>query len=112
MNKDLKLAVGLRIKQARMHKGLSQAELAEVIDRSVEAVSNLERGINMPAIEKLQEICEFLGLELASLFDAPPKSKDERVRQDLLREALLVCRGLNTPNLRIAVAQLKALTGE
>ena len=109
MKTDFKIAVGLRIKHARAAKGLSQAQLAEEAGRSIEAVSNLERGISLPPLERMEKICEILGISLATAFEKAPNNRAERHRQNQLLEIQLICRSLDDQRLTIAVNQLRAL---
>jgi transcriptional regulator with XRE-family HTH domain len=54
----LKRHVGLRVKSARRAAGMTQAELAERLDRAVETISNIERGQALPGLEMLAAIGE------------------------------------------------------
>ena len=56
------LSVGKRIKQYREKAGISQEKLAEILDISVCAVSNLERGINYPTMENFIKLANALGI--------------------------------------------------
>jgi len=52
----LKRHIGLRVRSARRATGLTQAELAEKLDRAVETISNIERGQALPGLEMLAAI--------------------------------------------------------
>lgn len=61
--------VGAKIKQLRLSVNETQEEFAEYIDRTVETVSNIERGLVLPTLETVVNIFEYIGLsnEFANL---------------------------------------------
>ncbi len=63
---DFGLKIGARVKAARLLKGLTQEQLAEMAGVSWSTISSLERGQHMVSIERLIDISEVLdsGLEL------------------------------------------------
>lgn len=66
MSVDYQL-IGKRIKQARKAKGLTQEQLAELLDVSVGYVSQIERGITKPNLEMLSAVCDQLSCALDAL---------------------------------------------
>ncbi len=64
---DAKELFGLRLQALRKERGLSQERLAELIDRSKDAVSKMERGINFPAFDTLLKLSEMLGVPLVDI---------------------------------------------
>jgi transcriptional regulator with XRE-family HTH domain len=73
MKNDLKKLVGKRVKALRKTKGLTQEELAELIDKTVETISNIERGVKLPGLATLEEIRKALGVNLSELIDTQAK---------------------------------------
>ena len=69
MSKKLKQNIGLRVKAARTQKGLTQAQLAEAIDKAFETISNIERGKTAPNFSTLADIADVLGLPMREFFD-------------------------------------------
>lgn len=69
MNNDLKKHIGERVRKARKAKGLTQEQLAEAIDKTVETVSNIERGVKLPGLASLEEIRKALDVKLSELID-------------------------------------------
>ena len=57
-----KLVMGDRIREARKHKGLTQEQLAEALDLSVESVGHIERGTRQPSMEVFKKIIEVLNV--------------------------------------------------
>ena len=58
---------GTLIRQARLRRGLSQAELAELLDRDRAQIARWEHGVNAPSYETLRDVLNRCG------FDLPPK---------------------------------------
>lgn len=56
----MKKHVGGRIRAARKDAGLTQDQLAGMIDKSVETISNLERGHTAPSLETLGLVAKAL----------------------------------------------------
>lgn len=63
--------VGARIRAVREHRGLTQAELAVRIGRSVNAVSALERGLSKPTFDVLQGLSVALDTPVRDFFTPP-----------------------------------------
>lgn len=70
MRTDLSQIVGLRVKRTREAANLTQSQLAERIDRTMEAVSNIERGVSLPGLDTLQAICDVTGIPLTAVVEA------------------------------------------
>jgi len=106
---ELKSIVGKRVRGARKAAGLTQAQLAEAVNRTTEAVSNIERGKSLPSLEVLQRIAGATGSSLVELVAAPGAAGASGDRAGLEAELFAIGRRLSTGNLRIAVQQLRAL---
>ena len=53
--------VGAKVKEWRLSVSETQEEFAEHIDRTVETVSNIERGLVLPTLETVVSIFEHIG---------------------------------------------------
>lgn len=107
---DLKTRVKLRIKAIRKHKGLTQAQLAELIGRSEDAVCNLERGVSLPSMETIQNLAEKLNVPIEDFFDIDDSSSQggsQRAR--LMIELKEIARSLKDTDLDLAVKLLNVL---
>ncbi len=70
----MKYKIGNKIRKFREERGLSQKQLAEMINVSNSRISNWEQGINRPDADIIADICgalevspsELLGVHLAS----------------------------------------------
>ena len=69
MNDDLKRLISRRVLAARTHAGLTQEQLAELIERSVEAVSNIERGMSLPTLDTIDRVAKAVSVPLAFFFE-------------------------------------------
>ncbi|PRA54708.1 MULTISPECIES: helix-turn-helix domain-containing protein [Pseudomonas] len=86
---ELKKAFGLAVRDIRLSKGLSQ----EALGPSQPFVSDLERGIKSPSLEKIHDLASSLGVHPSTLFvyccikaDGAKESTDEimaRVLEEL-----------------------------
>lgn len=73
MNGEYQRALGRRIAQERKRRGLSQPELARLIDRSVAWVSQVERGVRkIDRMSVLEKVAEVLDLPLSELAAEAP----------------------------------------
>lgn len=84
-------AFGKKIRQLRKAKNLSQEELAEMIDKTVDTVSNVERGISSTRIDTAHAIATALDVQLYELFqavDVPPADKEKAALLDEVHSLL------------------------
>lgn len=105
----LKRRVGHRIKLARHRRGLSQEELAERVDRSVDAISSIERGRALPNFITLERLARVLGTPVRDFFDIGPETGEDLKRSRLLVELLEAGRSLGDSDLELALEQVQAL---
>lgn len=68
MDNNKKL-LGKRIKELRKHAGLTQEQLAEMINIETTSLSGIESGRHFPSLPTLEKIASSLNAELKSLFD-------------------------------------------
>ena len=63
------LNIGKRIKALRKNKNITQNELAEVLNVSLQSVSKWETGNSIPDVELLPIIARYLGITMDELFN-------------------------------------------
>ena len=59
---------GQRIRLLRRERGLTQEQLAERAEISIDFLSLIERGKNSPSFENLEDLAEALDVTVAKLF--------------------------------------------
>ena len=76
-------ALGKRMQDARIAKGLTQANLAEMVDLTTKYLSNLECGFRMPSIDTFVDIANALNIDantlLVDYLDRGPVIESSRV---------------------------------
>ncbi len=65
--------IGEKIRQLRESKEMSQEELAETSQSSVELIENLENGAFIPSLTPLLKIAKALGVRLGTFLDDAPQ---------------------------------------
>jgi len=66
---SLKAKFGKKLKQLRKERDITQEELADKIDLTIESISNIERGIFGPKFDNLEKIAKVLKVEVKELFE-------------------------------------------
>lgn len=61
--------LGLRIKELRENRGLTQLKLAELLDMEASNLSKIERGVQIPKEESLAKLTQALNVNIRDLFD-------------------------------------------
>ena len=77
--KEINIQVGEQVKRAREKSGLTQEQFAELIDKTPQFVSDLERGVSGISLETLKLICEKLCVSSDSILFSGSKEYDKQV---------------------------------
>lgn len=64
----LKVQFGKRLQQLRTEIGMTQEQLADKTQLTVESISNMERGLYGPKFENLEKIAAVLKVPVKELF--------------------------------------------
>jgi transcriptional regulator with XRE-family HTH domain len=82
--KVLKKTLGANIRKARTRQGITQEQMAELLEMSPEVYGRMERGLIFPRVERLLDICEKLGVSSDQLLglSSPDVSTAAAARQD------------------------------
>jgi len=96
--KATKELLGERIRELRKIRGLTQEQLAELVDVEQKHVSRLELGKSFPTIERLEKIAVALNVQLRDFFEFIHLA-DPDTRTNSINEML---KGLNEDNQKIA----------
>ena len=65
---EARILFGKRVKELRRMKRLTQAQLAEITDLSVNYISQIETGEASPSFETMVRLAESLEIEMKELF--------------------------------------------
>ncbi len=106
---DIKTRLAIGIRAIRKRRGLSQEEMAELINRSPDAISNLERGKSLPTIETLEELAKGLNISLAEFFLDP--ENEDADRAEAIARLNDAARQLDDKTLLTATAIVEVLAG-
>lgn len=72
--------IGQRLARLRRARGITQAELAEKLHFTYQAVSNWERGVTEPDIDTILRLCEYFGVSADELLgQGPPVLRTEEM---------------------------------
>ena len=66
---SLKTRFGNKLKSLSTQKRLTQEQLADATELSIESISNMERGIFGPRFNNLEKIAAALNVEVVRLFE-------------------------------------------
>ncbi|MFA1820049.1 helix-turn-helix domain-containing protein [Virgibacillus oceani] len=72
--------IGKRIRNLRIAKGFSVSELARKAFISQSYLSDIETGRTAPSLDKLNVICETLGISLSEFFGVVPELPAEVIK--------------------------------
>lgn len=106
---DIRTRVALRIRTIRKARGLTQEDLAAMIDRSVDALSNIERGVSLAGYDTLERLAEGLGVPVAEFFVEPEEGRTRRT--ETMERLLDAARTLDDQTLGKAATIVEVLAG-
>lgn len=75
---------GLHVKKLRKNVNLSQEDLADLIGKSVDTVSNIERGKTYPRIETIVQMANAFNVEIFEMFQVKALSHNDSDKNRLL----------------------------
>lgn len=81
--------IGQFLKELRNEKGLTQAQLAEMLNVSNRSISRWENGVNMPDLDLLIQIADYYSVEIGEILDGERKNgnMDKKTEETLLKVA-------------------------
>lgn len=106
---EIRQGFGRRVQSLRKAEGLTQEVLAQRIGRSVDTISNIERGFSSTRIETAAAIADALGTTLSDLFDFQAVPSSEREARRLTNELLTLVMNLDVPTIEAIIAQAEIL---
>jgi transcriptional regulator with XRE-family HTH domain len=107
---DIYRHFGTRIKELRKLKSLTQADLAELIGKTEDTVSNIERGFAGTGLDTIMSLAESLDVHVSELFTSPDKTRKKTNTSAPLMEQLIALAGqLDEHTLSILIQHCDAL---
>lgn len=107
MTQTMKQFIGSKIQKIRQSQRITQSKLAEACNVSIEAISNIERGVNYPSFENLKNICQFLNCPISDVVDNNLQMTKKRL--NLETQAIAAVRHMSDEQLETAVKILHVL---
>lgn len=80
-----KQLLGMRVREVRKLRGLSQEKLAEKVGVDPKQISRIEGGKSAPSLDTLEAIAKHLQVEMKDLFDFQHLVPEERLDDQVLR---------------------------
>lgn len=90
MEMKIKELTGLRIKELRRSKGMSQEILAEKTGISSKYLSSIERGKENPTFDTFIKLAEALNIELAEVFNFSHEDKSSKELRTFITDLIKV----------------------
>lgn len=104
----MKRGLGIRIRGFRQARHLTQEQVAEAIERTPEAISNIERGQSLPSLDTLERLSKVLSVPLTEFFEEPGANiTRQRLEQETRLRALV--QSLSDEDLEITLGQAEIL---
>lgn len=100
-----------RMKQFRRLRNMSQEALADAVGRSVDTISNLERGATLTRLETIIEIARALSVEPFELIRDDAKGLLVEELPDELREVIHITREQPSPVRQAVLEHARAAVG-
>jgi len=87
MTNKVEKLIGSQIAKIRKERGLTQAQVAELVNVATETISRLERGVSIPSLKRLEKIGQALNTPMKIFFDFDysPKGKAPTFENELTK---------------------------
>lgn len=92
---ELKRLFGQRLQSLRRSKGMTQEQLADASDKSVDTISNIERGFSNTRIETAYAIASALGVNLAELYEFGLPNVGDKAKRVAVQRLVQLVEGEN-----------------
>lgn len=81
--KKTSINFGERLKAIRRKKGLTQYQLADILNTSQRMIAHYEKNGNRPRIDKVKSLAEVLGVSISELIENEKPSKIKEKEEDV-----------------------------
>ncbi len=85
---SLKKDFGLRLKELRNKKGITQYQLAELVDIDPKHISHIETGKSFPKTDLIEKLAKALDIDYKNLFFNTESSKNNKILLNKIFELL------------------------
>ena len=85
---SLKKDFGLRLKELRNKKGITQYQLAEIVDIDPKHISHIETGKSFPKADLIEKLAKALDIDYKNLFFSTDNTKNHRILLNKVCELL------------------------
>lgn len=85
---SLKKDFGLRLKELRNKKGITQYQLAELVDIDPKHISHIETGKSFPKADLIEKLAKALDIDYKNLFFNTESSKNNKILLNKIFELL------------------------
>lgn len=106
MEKSTKELLGVRIKELRKTRRLSQEQLSEKIDIDPKHLSRIEVGKSFPSLDTLEKLANALQVDLKDFFEFAHEAKNAKELKETIRDLL---NEADEEHLKLTVKFLRAL---
>jgi DNA-binding XRE family transcriptional regulator len=97
------------VRAARTKRGLSQMALATLIEGSVDGVSAIERGVNLPSLGTAAALIKMLEIDAEELFGKSERPGIDAQRLEQEAELMLMAQDLDADGITMLVEMAKVL---
>ena len=109
MHDKLQKQIGLRIKELREASGYTQIQVAGLLLKSIETISNFERGKVMPGIPTLNAFCGKIGITLENFFSRVGITSELSNREKSLLRINEILMTMDDEDLEYVILQLQLI---
>jgi len=109
---NLRQAFGANVRNHRKARGLTQEELAERVELSMETIGKIERGVAAPSFDTAEKLALALDVPPLALFGVGKSAAPSGERGRLLARIGATLSGLNDAQLARASKILDAFAGD
>ncbi|WP_421590756.1 helix-turn-helix domain-containing protein [Shinella sp. M27] len=102
--------IGANVKELRRVKNMTQADLADAIGRTTDAISQIERGVNVPSLETLLSLSRGLAVPIETMLGIDSLVDGSRERRALVRQGTALLSSLSDEKLGLAIGLLEVVS--
>ena len=107
-----KVVIGKRIQGWRKQRKLTQEKFASLIERSTDAISMIERGINFPSRETLEKMSKVLNIPIKDFLLNADETGDLTERDITISQIIGLLHSLDDKSLKMALKHIEILSGK